>query len=652
MPTRLRLRSQHRARRSDRGYVTVLFAIASLALLGIAAFALDAGLWYKSGARSQRAADAAALAAIEQYVELVDGGTSIADATTAATATGRSVLALNGIAAADATFSFTKVGVTWHSDVQVTQRVQPLLAGMLGRGQTTIRRDAQAVAGACGATCGPTVLLERPIGHSVNAGTGGDGYISIPVNNLFFNQFHHISPARIHCIDPTTQLKCTNAYPVLPYSDMSSNQTPILTAIGNRIFFIVQAAGTTGLGCWDASTHAKCAGFANPFEIAPYKRNPGSVTWGTRFGGPIAVGNRLFLLGDDTTIRCIDVSSTPVVCSGYPKSSAFTGNVAFDVQSGGIANGIVAPGVVPFDMALGDGGRIYLLMNRVKKAGTTGGWISCWDTTTNATCSGFGHQKVPWDYHYLFVLRNNAGADAGICARVGWHGSNPGHSCYPRNGGSWFTIPGMFSFVNSGWGHTSTSMFQELETASRTVFPFPGFGARCWDWTRTSGSRPWGDACSGFNGTGWAGKDHKDYGYTTDGGACVYGLGDSGKLWSFNLDDGHYPCDTASASATLYPCTCVDRTEVWTRFLITDASLSDFSELVVTITLPDGTVWFEEDLVILGADTIDLSGLPPGTDWIRLDVVAKSVTGDPADLFVGQQPGVVLDSTRTPSLIG
>jgi hypothetical protein len=484
---------------------------------------------------------------------------------------------------------------------------------------------------------------------------------------MFFNQFHHINPARIHCIDPTTQLKCTNAYPVLPYPDMSSNQTPILTAIGNRIFFIVQSTNTTGLGCWDASTHAKCAGFANPFEIAPYKRNTGAVTWGTRFAGPIAVGNRLFLLGDDTTIRCIDVSSSPVVCGGYPKNSAFTGNVAFDVPAVGnwqwtgwwqwvtttdIANGITVPGVVPFDMALGDGGRIYLLLNRPKRNGSTGSWISCWDTTTNATCSGFGYPKVPNDYHYLFVPRTNTGADGGVCVRTGWHGSSTGHSCYPRNGGSWFTIPGMFSFVNSGWGHTSTAMFQELETGTRTVFPFPGFGARCWDWTRTSGTRPWGDACSGFNGTGWAGRNHKDYGYTTDGGACVYGLGDSGKLWSFNLDDGQYPCDVASASAVLHPCTCVDGTEVWTRFLITDASLSDFSELVVTITLPDGTVWFEEDLVILGQDTIDLSGLPPGTDWIRLDVTAKSVTGDPADLFVGQQPGVVLDSTRTPSLVG
>jgi hypothetical protein len=210
----------------------------------------------------------------------------------------------------------------------------------------------------------------------------------------------------------------------------------------------------------------------------------------------------------------------------------------------------------------------------------------------------------------------------------------------------------MYNFVNSGWSNTATAMFQELETTTRTVFPYPGFGARCWDWTRTSGSRPWGDACTGFTGTGWAGNNHKDYGYTTDGGACVYGLGDSGKLWSFNLDDGQYPCDTASASATLYPCTCVDGTEVWTRFLITDASLSDFSELVVRITLPDGTVWYEEDLVILGQDTIDLSDLPIGTEWIRLDVIAKSVTGDPADLFVGQQPGVVLDSTRTPSLVG
>ena len=53
-------------RRDERGYVAALVALLLLTLIGVSAFAVDAGHWYLVGQQAQRAADAAALAGVSQ----------------------------------------------------------------------------------------------------------------------------------------------------------------------------------------------------------------------------------------------------------------------------------------------------------------------------------------------------------------------------------------------------------------------------------------------------------------------------------------------------------------------------------------------------------------------------------------------------------
>jgi type II secretory pathway pseudopilin PulG len=66
--------------RNERGAVIVLYAIAMVAMLGMAALAVDLGMLRKAKAEAQRAADAAALAAASAYADDFDATTTISTA--------------------------------------------------------------------------------------------------------------------------------------------------------------------------------------------------------------------------------------------------------------------------------------------------------------------------------------------------------------------------------------------------------------------------------------------------------------------------------------------------------------------------------------------------------------------------------------------
>jgi hypothetical protein len=642
---RRRPSSAHRPRR-DRGYVLVLFAVASVVLIGMGALVVDVGSWYRAGASGQNAADAAALASVKELVDTLRSTNDETTAKAAATTVAQAVLTRNGIDPKTATVSFTYANKVWTADVRITTAVKPMLGGIFRKGDTTIRRDAQAVAGGCQATC-PKVFLRAPLGTNVSAGTGGDGWQSVAAGGLFFNMYHHDDGA-MYCVNPATSGKCTSSYPQAPYSGMSTNYSSKLTPVGERVFFVVQQASTVGLGCWDATTHQRCTGFNSPFALAAYAKN-GSNNASVRFDGPVAVGNRLFMLGDDLTIRCVDVSgANPAVCSGYPKDSPFTGQAGF---SGTIASGVDTPYGVQFDMALAGNDRMFLLVTGVGDASGGGNKVTrlaCWNPATNAACSGFGVPSTARARNFLFMLRNSTGGVAGVCARAGNNGGGDdgtGHECFGTNGQSVGAIPGMFTFTKD-----TRAGQQEVENSRYTVFPFrKSSSASCWDWAATSAASPWGSPCSGFDST-WS--ETEDYAYWTDGSQCAYGLGHKGKLWSFEIATGVSPCGSVGMTATLLPCTCSDGTAVWSTLALLDVELSEFSSLVVTIRKPDGTIYFSGDLVALGTDSIDLSGLGAGTPYVTIEIEGRAVNGNPAELFMGQQPCFAMEAGVTPSLVG
>jgi Flp pilus assembly protein TadG len=626
--------------------VLLLFAVASVVLIGMGALVVDVGSWYRTAAADQNAADAAALASVKELVDTLRSTNDETAARAAAATLAQAVLTRNGVDPKTATVSFTYQNKVWTADVRITTAVKPIFGGIFRKGDTTIRRDAQAVAGGCQATC-PKVYLRAPVGANVTAGTDGDGWQSVAAAGLFFNMYHHDDGA-MYCVNPATSGACTSSYPQAPYTGMVTNYSSKLTPVGERVFFVVQQANTVGLGCWDATTHQRCTGYSSPFALASYAKNSAKNA-AVRFDGPVAVGTRLFLLGDDLTIRCVDIAATnPAVCPGYPKNSPFSGQAGF---SGTIASGVDTPYGVQFDMALAGNDRLFLLVTGVGDVSGGGSKVTrlaCWNPATNAPCSGFGVPSTDGARNFLFTLRTSTGGVAGACARAGNNGGGDagvGHECFGTDGQSIGAIPGMFTFTKA-----TKAGQQEVETARYTVFPFrASSSASCWDWQATSNTRPWGSPCAGF-ASSWSGTE--DYAYWTDGGQCAYGLGHQGKLWSFEIATGATPCGVVGTTAVLLPCTCADGTPVWSTLELLDAELSEFSSLVVTIRRPDGTVFFTGDLVTLGTDTIDLSGLGTATPYVTIEIEGWAKNGKPAELFVGQKPCFAMEAGVTPSLVG
>lgn len=108
--------------RNERGSVIVLYAVAMVAILGMAALAVDLGMLRKSRAEAQRGADAAALAGASAFQLDLDVATEIDSAITRARRVAEQNY-MNGVMF-DATTSGTRSGNLWTSD-EVTIEVFP-----------------------------------------------------------------------------------------------------------------------------------------------------------------------------------------------------------------------------------------------------------------------------------------------------------------------------------------------------------------------------------------------------------------------------------------------------------------------------------------------------------------------------------------------
>lgn len=126
-----------RRRRGDgeRGFVLVWMAAGFVVLLGFAGLALDIANWYLTANKSQKAADAAALA----------GAVYLPDDPTAAVSTARDVAKLNGFddAAADIVVTAApKPSNPSQLDVTISRTVNNAFGRLVGNPQKTVTRDA------------------------------------------------------------------------------------------------------------------------------------------------------------------------------------------------------------------------------------------------------------------------------------------------------------------------------------------------------------------------------------------------------------------------------------------------------------------------------------------------------------------------------
>lgn len=127
-------RSRVRPRAGERGYVLVSMVMLLVALMLAVGFATDVGAWYAQASRQQRAADAAALAAVAWLPD-----------TAKAAEVARSVAAKNGFDSADGDID-VQVDQAGPSGVQVTitDTDGPLYFSKLALDTVTIKRAATA----------------------------------------------------------------------------------------------------------------------------------------------------------------------------------------------------------------------------------------------------------------------------------------------------------------------------------------------------------------------------------------------------------------------------------------------------------------------------------------------------------------------------
>lgn len=633
----------------EAGHILLLAAAGLMALLTMAAFTVDFGQWYNISNRAQRAADAASLAAVAELNRVEGTGASRASAEAAAVATAESVARQNGFDVADGRISvstaFSTSGANDVVRVLVGEDDVPLFFASLVTDEMSVARDASAIMGDCQATCDGDVVIPPPLGAMVDTDAGGDGYIAVRAGHYLFNVFHHTNGNVLQCTDLQTNAECNPPgvnYPVAPYPTMSTNYTPKIVPFEDRVYFVVQQPTAVGLGCWDSSTHARCAGFTSgPVPFAPYKKN-GSNNGGARVDGPELVGNRLFAYGDDNRMYCFDPAAA-ALCPGYPRATGLAGvhDMELDSNQEGFAGGVETAGV-QFDMLVHPANqKIYTVIGNTpdNKA-----WVGCFDTTTAAACTDWPTAGVAVNagrrlLFFKYPTNGTLLTPDGVCARTGklGGGEGSGHQCFDLTGGATtLTLPFAFS---SGWGEQEATA---PTTGGHLFTYFPdrsGDRARCWDWTAAG-------LCA-ISPSNWSGT--AEYGYWWDGGGCMIGLGHDGRVWSFRVDDGQLPCEGNSAGqGVLEACTCGDGvTQVWTALTLSPTTdLSNFSTFVVTVTRPDGTVFTQVDLVGAESTVIDLSALnqelpPPAYLIINAHAITIDGEGDGA-WFTTDGPAVTM----------
>lgn len=441
-----------------------------------------------------------------------------------------------------------------------------------------------------------------------------------------------------------------NMQPVLE-DDLSSAQY-------GRLYFPGQSGNSYGVTCVDLINFTNCGftilgtsaeplGVGNPATL-PY--NPvlisGFVKKGTKLYGHANDADRLY-----QTAVCFDIS-TGASCSGF---SQFT-NMNSSIPTYYIAEHENSYGTPGTHVMVGD--KLYWLVNyRVGNTRLLGFFIpepqrdlgtrlACFDTVSKATCSGWTTPIVNTSGFgierplalYVWKKPGTATVDYAVCFSWGLgSGVDPVQSC--RNpdsgaayggGGNNVSFPGIFP---QQWLLTPWTVSQYITTITdesghlKSYFPIyktgdnnttalelnatPSKGATiCYDWNTQSlcsgfpATKYWHDINNGYSG---------DVGYAYDG-SCMWAVGYSGHIWSYNASTGETPCRVArtkynaSFNAADYYCDATNRAFKWGKARLSKSSMYDFQSFDMVVKNANGDIVKSENIKN-GSNTIDLSDL-------------------------------------------
>lgn len=518
---------------------------------------------------------------------------------------------------------------------------------------------------------GKGASLPKPTSAIMPGGaTNGDGWVPILYKNLSFNIFHHKQPGptgHIMCVDRSTGLPCPG-YParISAVKGPAGSGTDEMATVGQPnvyvdaagafglpgdMYFPVQRDADMGVSCFNLELRTNC-GY---HPLGNLKRQP-AVGAPQMWDGVEVSGTRLFGLGGDGDMYCYDMAAKSP-CEGQPYA---TGLPAYD-PSTHKESGTGAPSGIGEQHAL-IGGRVYSVLNYTTQLDaavplqTLGSKLNCFDPATDSVCAGWsGNRTVPGTVTSIlnpldppgtitsvFEWRSAAGATKGICAAGINTSSIRIVTCYDPSGALLTgpaAPPGLFDGLPAGYApmrqlQTGSRMYLATILANALSAQATGLGV-CYDWAAAA-------QCDGFDSPqAWEsvnGGNTRDYGYSDDG-SCIWGLGDTGFLWSFDRDTGASPCKKILSNVQIEPSTefyCdggSGHARAWTSAAVTGVNLGDLESMVMTVRDGDGNPipGFEgRDLVTEGTTSLDLSSIPI-TDETRLNVsVAVSARSDAA----------------------
>jgi PKD repeat protein/outer membrane protein assembly factor BamB len=402
--------------------------------------------------------------------------------------------------------------VNWGVGVPGHAAVLPDLAVQLSGTQTELAGSIRTAPGwsatADGAKAGAGALLGGSLSvplvkpaATISQGTGGDGHVPIIVGDRVFAFFHHQVPTQVSCIDRRTNRRCPG-YPV-PIGVGTDDIPGPGVVLGTRIYLHVLASGNysqsvpLALFCWDTATARPC-GFVIVARVRGVTNRVAST--------PVLAGGKLWIAADTGRLYCVDPSTT-TPCGSMP-----TG--VDGVQAG-------------IDI-LAHGPRVFV-------AGS-GGQLSCIDVSVGLSCSGWALPKALPSGNFNLINRHGPdGSITGICALTTFGVAR----CWPDEGATTATVLDNWPALTGYYDVT-----EEADAGTRTLLPWIGGGAFCYDWVSLA-------PCvgAGYSEEGRPGLIAHDvngdplpaaYGVAFDG-ACAIGLGDPGLV--FTLDPkGFAPC--------------------------------------------------------------------------------------------------------------
>jgi len=501
-------------------------------------------------------------------------------------------------------------------------------------------------------------------GAAVLNGTGGDGYYPIAYRHssgkdVLFNIFHYarsnatngqggknVTKALI-CTDIATGSSCdlddsgTSEFPKylsdvngsdgsnISEANIDTNEMLDAEIVNGKLFFPGQrGTADAGIGCFDVETGKFCGFY--PYVTSPSIYTSSSTDI-TEIEGIKAVGNKIYAYSPRSRqLMCLSATTltscgtTSLAGSLEAWSAASSGNSAYATLNT-------------------SGDKLFITQYNYMNNPTADVKIACIDTTTDTMCSGWGTSGVvtvtgtnyffylfgafaEGHHSYSFMFNDTGGDQAAICLLAHVNATTGSLKCYKISDGSSYTSPGVTALQTAlnndvPWNNGILSVTKMLQTGihyenNKMYVPLDIGGGHigatyCFDFTSEQG-------CSTFGTNGYlawgqlAGKEVGGYGYASING-CMFGLGDTAVLWSFNPDDGTTSCNRASVNievrspAQSFYCDGKQHSVNWDKVAIGGID-SNVSSLMVEV--------YDADNTDVNADPILTSGnILPGNEF-------------------------------------